>query len=173
MKLREKKAPSNHKEEEKLRLILTEKETSPQVIVKLWTEVFPTIVIWSDEEIEQQLVEVYDFNEKETNILLDKYKTQIKRKVSPFKEMTSLPNLEKVDPVLHPVINSSWQSYLFLKKSKQALNHSEIQRYLDSKSKMDFEKSKDEKDLIEKKMLEMEKLMVKRIRSFLVEEEAA
>ena len=171
MKLREKKAPSNHKEEEKLRLILTEKETSPQVIVKLWTEVFPTIVIWSDEEIEQQLVEVYDFNEKETNILLDKYKTQIKRKVSPFKEMTSLPNLEKVDPVLHPVINSSWQSYLFLKKSKQALNHSEIQRYLDSKSKMDFEKSKDEKDLIEKKMLEMEKLMVKRIRSFLIEEE--
>ena len=167
MKLREKS------EEDKLRLILTEKETSPQVIVKLWTEVFPTIVIWSDEEIEQQLVEVYDFNEKETNILLDKYKTQIKRKVSPFKEMTSLPNLEKVDPVLHPVINSSWQSYLFLKKSKQALNHSEIQRYLDSKSKMDFEKSKDEKDLIEKKMLEMEKLMVKRIRSFLVEEEAA
>jgi len=173
MKLREQEAPSNRKEEEKLRLILTEKETSPQVIVKLWTEVFPTIVIWSDEEIEQQLVEVYDFNEKETNILLDKYKTQIKRKVSPFKEMTSLPNLEKVDPVLHPVINSSWQSYLFLKKSKQALNHSEIQRYLDSKSKMDFEKSKDEKDLIEKKMLEMEKLMVKRIRSFLVEEEAA
>ena len=171
MKLREQEAPSNRKEEEKLRLILTEKETSPQVIVKLWTEVFPTIVIWSDEEIEQQLVEVYDFNEKETNILLDKYKTQIKRKVSPFKEMTSLPNLEKVDPVLHPVINSSWQSYLFLKKSKQALNHSEIQRYLDSKSKMDFEKSKDEKDLIEKKMLEMEKLMVKRIRSFLIEEE--
>ena len=165
MKLREKS------EEDKLRLILTEKETSSQVIVKLWTEVFPTIVIWSDEEIEQQLVEVYDFNEKETNILLDKYKTQIKRKVSPFKEMTSLPNLEKVDPVLHPVINSSWQSYLFLKKSKQALNHSEIQRYLDSKSKMDFEKSKDEKDLIEKKMLEMEKLMVKRIRSFLIEEE--
>ena len=167
MKLREKS------EEDKLRLILTEKETSSQVIVKLWTEVFPTIVIWSDEEIEQQLVEVYDFNEKETNILLDKYKTQIKRKVSPFKEMTSLPNLEKIDPVLHPVINSSWQSYLFLKKSKQALNHSEIQRYLDSKSKMDFEKSKDEKDLIEKKILEMEKLMVKRIRSFLVEEEAA
>ena len=167
MKLREKS------EEDKLRLILTEKETSPQVIVKLWTEVFPTIVIWSDEEIEQQLVEVYDFNEKETNILLDKYKTQIKRKVSPFKEMTSLPNLEKIDPVLHPVINSSWQSYLFLKKSKQALNHSEIQRYLDSKSKMDFEKSKDEKDLIEKKMLEIDKLMVKRIRSFLVEEEAA
>ena len=63
MKLREKS------EEDKLRLILTEKETSPQVIVKLWTEVFPTIVIWSDEEIEQQLVEVYDFNEKETNIL--------------------------------------------------------------------------------------------------------
>ena len=173
MKLREQEAPSNRKEEEKLRLILTEKETSPQVIVKLWTEVFPTIVIWSDEEIEQQLVEVYDFNEKETTILLDKYKTQIKRKVSPFKEMTSLPNLEKIDPVLHPVINSSWQSYLFLKKSKQALNHSEIQRYLDSKSKMDFEKSEDEKDLIEKKMLEMEKLMVKRIRSFLIEEEAA
>jgi hypothetical protein len=173
MKLREQEAPSNRKEEEKLRLILTEKETSPQVIVKLWTEVFPTIVIWSDEEIEQQLVEVYDFNEKETNILLDKYKTQIKRKVSPFKEMTSLPNLEKIDPVLHPVINSSWQSYLFLKKSKQALNHSEIQRYLDSKSKMDFEKSKDEKDLIEKKMLEIDKLMVKRIKSFLVEEEAA
>ena len=38
---------------------------------------------------------------------------------------------------------------------------------------MDFEKSKDEKDLIEKKMLEIDKLMVKRIRSFLVEEEAA
>ena len=167
MKLRE------QSEEDKLRLILTETETSPPEIIKLWTEVFPTIVIWSDEEIEQQLVEVYDFNEKETNILLDKYKTQIKRKVSPFKEMTSLPNLEKIDPVLHPVINSSWQSYLFLKKSKQALNHSEIQRYLDSKSKMDFEKSKDEKDLIEKKILEMEKLMVKRIRSFLVEEEAA
>ena len=173
MKLREKEAPSNRSEEYKLRLILTEKETSPPEIIKLWTEVFPTIVIWSDEEIEQQLVEVYDFNEKETTILLDKYKTQIKRKVSPFKEMTSLPNLEKIDPVLHPVINSSWQSYLFLKKSKQALNHSEIQRYLDSKSKMDFEKSKDEKDLIEKKILEMEKLMVKRIRSFLVEEEAA
>ena len=172
MKLREKEAPSNRSEEDKLRLILTEKETSPQVIVKLWTEVFPTIVIWSDEEIEQQLVEVYDFNEKETNILLDKYKTQIKRKVSPFKEMTSLPDLEKIDPVLHPVINSSWQSYLFLKKSKQALNHSEIQRYLDSKSKMDFEKSEDEKDLIEKKMLEIDKLMVKRIRSFLIEEEA-
>tara|TARA_R100001463_G_scaffold85464_1_gene140420 strand:- start:132 stop:635 length:504 start_codon:yes stop_codon:yes gene_type:complete len=167
MKLRE------QSEEDKLRLILTETETSPPEIIKLWTEVFPTIVIWSDEEIEQQLVEVYDFNEKETNILLDKYKTQIKRKVSPFKEMTSLPDLEKIDPVLHPVINSSWQSYLFLKKSKQALNHSEIQRYLDSKSKMDFEKSKDEKDLIEKKILEMEKLMVKRIRSFLVEEEAA
>ena len=173
MKLREKEAPSNRSEEDKLRLILTEKETSPQVIVKLWTEVFPTIVIWSDEEIEQQLVEVYDFNEKETNILLDKYKTQIKRKVSPFKEMTSLPDLEKIDPVLHPVINSSWQSYLSFKKSRQQLNHSEIQRYLDSKSKMDFEKSKDEKDLIEKKILEMEKLMVKRIRSFLVEEEAA
>ena len=29
---------------------------------------------------------------------------------------------------------------------------------------MDFEKSKDEKDLIEKKMLEIDKLMVKRIR---------
>ena len=58
----------------------------------------PTIVIWSDEEIEQQLTEVYDFNEKEITILLDKYKTQIKRKVSPFKEMTSLPNLEKIDP---------------------------------------------------------------------------
>ena len=153
--------------------ILTEEEKDFKVIIKIWTEVFPTIVIWSDEEIEEQLTEVYDFNEKETNILLDKYKTQIKRKVSPFKEMTSLPNLEKIDPVLHPVINSSWQSYLFLKKSKQALNHSEIQRYLDSKSKMDFEKSKDEKDLIEKKILEMEKLMVKRIRSFLVEEEAA
>ena len=167
MKLREKS------EEDKLRLILTEKETSSQVIVKLWTEVFPTIVIWSDEEIKEQLTEVYDFNEKETDILLDKYKTQIKRKVSPFKEMTSLPDLEKIDPILHPVINSSWQSYLSFKKSRQQLNHSEIQRYLDSKSKMDFEKSKDEKDLIEKKMLEMEKLMVKRIRSFLVEEEAA
>ena len=167
MKLREKS------EEDKLRLILTEKETSSQVIVKLWTEVFPTIVIWSDEEIEQQLVEVYDFNEKETNILLDKYKTQIKRKVSPFKEMTSLPNLEKSDPVLHPVINSSWQIYLFLKKSRQALDHSELQRYLDSKSKVDFEKSTIEKDLIEEKMLEIDKLMVKRIRSFLVEEEAA
>ena len=167
MKLREKS------EEDKLRLILTEKETSSQVIVKLWTEVFPTIVIWSDEEIKEQLTEVYDFNEKETDILLDKYKTQIKRKVSPFKEMTSLPDLEKIDPILHPVINSSWQSYLSFKKSRQQLNHSEIQRYLDSKSKMDFEKSKDEKDLIEKKILEMEKLMVKRIRSFLVEEEAA
>ena len=87
--------------------------------------------------------------------------------------MTSLPDLEKIDPILHPVINSSWQSYLSFKKSRQQLNHSEIQRYLDSKSKMDFEKSKDEKDLIEKKMLEIDKLMVKRIRSFLVEEEAA
>ena len=158
---------------DRLKLILTEQLTSLYVIIKLWTEVFPTIVIWSDEEIEQQLVEVYDCNEKETNILLDKYKTQIKRKVSPFKEMTSLPDLEKIDPILHPVINSSWQSYLSFKKSRQQLNHSEIQRYLDSKSKMDFEKSKDEKDLIEKKILEMEKLMVKRIRSFLVDEEAA
>jgi hypothetical protein len=156
-----------------LKLILTEQVTSLDVIIKLWTEVFPTIVIWSDEEIKEQLTEVYDFNEKETDILLDKYKTQIKRKVSPFKEMTSLPDLEKIDPILHPVINSSWQSYLSFKKSRQQLNHSEIQRYLDSKSKMDFEKSKDEKDLIEKKMLEIDKLMVKRIRSFLVEEEAA
>ena len=82
-------------------------------------------------------------------------------------------DLEKIDPILHPVINSSWQSYLSFKKSRQQLNHSEIQRYLDSKSKMDFEKSKDEKDLIEKKMLEIDKLMVKRIRSFLVEEDAA
>ena len=173
MKLREKEAPSNRSEEDKLRLILTEKETSPQVIVKLWTEVFPTIVIWSDEEIEQQLVEVYDFNEKETNILLDKYKTQIKRKVSPFKEMTALPNLEKIDPVLHPVINSSWQSYLFLKKSRQALDHSEIQRYLNSDSTVDFKKSTVEKDVLREKLLEIEKLMVKRIRSFLIEEEAA
>tara|TARA_B100000131_G_scaffold266206_1_gene264039 strand:- start:3033 stop:3611 length:579 start_codon:yes stop_codon:yes gene_type:complete len=158
---------------DRLKLILTEQVKSLDVIIKLWTEVFPTIVIWSDEEIKEQLTEVYDFNEKETNILLDKYKTQIKRKVSPFKEMTSLPDLEKIDPILHPVINSSWQSYLSFKKSRQQLNHSEIQRYLDSKSKMDFEKSKDEKDLIEKKMLEIDKLMVKRIRSFLVEEEAA
>jgi len=169
MKLREKEAPSNRSEEDKLRLILTEKETSPQVIVKLWTEVFPTIVIWSDEEIEQQLVEVYDFNEKEINILLDKYKTQIKRKVSPFKEMTSLPSLEKVDPVLHPVINSSWQSYLLLKKSKQALDHSELQRYL-NKSPVDFHKSTVEKDVLREKLLEIEKLMVKRIRSFLIQE---
>ena len=155
----------------KLKTILTEEDLN--VIIKLWTDVFPTIVIWSDEEIEEQLTEVYDFNEKETNILLDKYKTQIKRKVSPFKEMTSLPNLEKIDPVLHPVINSSWQSYLFFKKSRQALDHSELQRYLDSKSKVDFEKSTIEKDLIEEKMLEIDKLMVKRIRSFLAEEEAA
>ena len=162
MKLREQEAPSNRKEEEKLRLILTEKETSPQVIVKLWTEVFPTIVIWSDEDIEQQLVEVYDFNEKETNILLDKYKTQIKRKVSPFKEMTSLPNLEKIDPVLHPVINSSWQSYLFLKKSRQALDHSELQRYL-NESTVDFHRSTTEKDLLKEKIVEMEKLMVTRM----------
>jgi len=157
---------------ERLRLILTEQVKSLDVIINLWTEVFPTIVIWSDEEIKEQLTEVYDFNEKETNILLDKYKTQIKRKVSPFKEMTSLPDLEKIDPILHPVINSSWQSYLSFKKSRQQLNHSEIQRYLDSKSMMDFEKSEDEKDLIEKKMLEIDKLMVKRIRSFLIEEEA-
>ena len=54
---------------DRLKLILTEQVTSLDVIIKLWTEVFPTIVIWSDEEIEQQLVEVYDFNEKETNIL--------------------------------------------------------------------------------------------------------
>ena len=166
MKLRE------QSEEDKLRLILTETETSPPAIIKLWTEVFPTIVIWSDEEIEQQLTEFYDFNEKEITILLDKYKTQIKRKVSPFKEMTSLPNLEKIDPVLHPVINSSWQSYLFLKKSRQALDHSELQRYL-NESTVNFHRSTTEKDVIKEKLLEMEKLMVKRIRSFLVEEEAA
>ena len=166
MKLRE------QSEEDKLRLILTETETSTPEIIQLWTEVFPTIVIWSDEEIKEQLTEVYDFNEKETNILLDKYKTQIKRKVSPFKEMTSLPNLEKIDPVLHPVINSSWQSYLFLKKSRQALDHSELQRYL-NESTVNFHRSTTEKDVIKEKLLEMEKLMVKRIRSFLVEEEAA
>ena len=33
MKLREQEAPSNRSEEDKLRLILPEKETSPQVIV--------------------------------------------------------------------------------------------------------------------------------------------
>jgi hypothetical protein len=154
----------------KLKTILTEEDLS--VIIKLWTDVFPTIVIWSDEEIEEQLIEVYDFNEKEINTLLDKYKTQIKRKVSPFKEMTSLPNLEKIDPVLHPVINSSWQSYLFLKKSRQALDHSELQRYL-NESTVDFHRSTTEKDILKEKIVEMEKLMVKRIRSFLVEEEAA
>ena len=158
---------------EKIGRILEEKEMPIKEMVTLWTDVFPTLVIWSTEEIRQHLTELFEFSEEEADILIEKYENLLQSKVSPSKEMTSLPNLDKINPDLHPIINTLWEANSFLKRAEKCLDHSELQRYLDSKSKVDFEKSTIEKDLIKEKMLEIDKLMVKRIRSFLVEEEAA
>ena len=159
---------------EKIGRILEKKEMSTKELITLWTDVFPTIVIWSDEEIVQQLTELYNFNEEETDILMEKYRTQIQKKVSPLKEMISLPNLEKIDPALHQVIQTSWESYQLAKKASQVLNDSEVARYFyesNVNGPKNFYKSTTEKDIIYEKLQEIEKLMVKRLQGFLIEEE--
>jgi len=159
---------------EKMRRILEKKEMSTKELITLWTDVFPTIVIWSDEEIVQQLTELYDFNEEETSILMKKYRTQIQKKVSPLKEMTSLPDLDKIDPASHLVINTSWESYQLVKKAGQVLNDSEVARYFyesNVNGPKNFYKATVEKDTIYEKLQEVEKLMVNRLQNFLPDEE--
>ena len=93
---------------EKIGRILEEKEMPIKEMVNLWTDVFPTLVIWSIEEIRQHLTELFEFSEEEADTLIEKYENLLQSKVSPLKEMTSLPNLDKINPDLHPIINTLW-----------------------------------------------------------------
>ena len=106
---------------DKIRRILENKALSTEEIITLWTDAFPTLVIWSDEEIKEHLTEIFDFNEEETNILMEKYQTLIQNKVSPLKEMTTLPNLDKIDPDLHNIINTDWETLSFIKRARKSL----------------------------------------------------
>ena len=62
---------------EKIGRILEEKEMPIQEMITLWTDVFPTLVIWSTEEIRQHLTELFEFNEDEADTLIEKYKTKV------------------------------------------------------------------------------------------------
>ena len=130
---------------EKIGRILEEKEMPIKEMVNLWTDVFPTLVIWSTEEIKQHLTELFEFNEDEADILIEKYENLLQSKVSPSKEMTSLPNLDKINPDLHPIINTLWEANSFLKRAEKCLDHSELLRYF-HESTENFKKSQFEKD---------------------------
>ena len=162
---------------EKIGRILEEKEMPIKEMVTLWTDVFPTLVIWSTEEIRQHLTELFEFNEDEADTLIEKYKTKLQNEIPPFKEMTTLPSLEKINPDLHPVIHTSWESHQHLKKATQALKDSEVARYFyesNLNGPKNFYKTASQKDVIDEKLQEIEKLMVQRLQNLLViEEEAA
>ena len=130
---------------EKIGRILEEKEMPIKEMVTLWTDVFPTLVIWSIEEIRQHLTELFEFSEKESDILIEKYENLLQSKVSPSKEMTSLPNQDKINPDLHPIINTLWEANSFLKRAEKCLDHSELLRYF-HESTENFKKSQFEKD---------------------------
>jgi hypothetical protein len=59
--------------------------------------------------------------------------------------MTSLPNLDKINPDLHPIINTLWEANSFLKRAEKCLDHSELLRYF-HESTENFKKSQFEKD---------------------------
>ena len=130
---------------EKIGRILEEKEMPIQEMITLWTDVFPTLVIWSIEEIRQHLTELFEFSEEESDTLIEKYENLLQSKVSPSKEMTSLPNLDKINPDLHPIINILWEANVFLKRAEKCLDHSELLRYF-HESTENFKKSQFEKD---------------------------
>ena len=130
---------------EKIGRILEEKVMPIKDMVNLWTDVFPTLVIWSIEEIRQHLTELFEFSEEESDILIEKYENLLQSKVSPSKEMTSLPNLDKINPDLHPIINTLWEANSFLKRAEKCLDHSELLRYF-HESHENFYKSESEKD---------------------------
>tara|TARA_R100000742_G_C4227236_1_gene49591 strand:- start:161 stop:655 length:495 start_codon:yes stop_codon:yes gene_type:complete len=151
---------------DKIRRILENKALSTEEIITLWTDAFPTLVIWSDEEIKEHLTEIFEFNEEETNILMEKYQTLIQNKVSPLKEMTTLPNLDKIDPDLHNIINTDWETLSFIKRARKSLDHSELLRYF-HESKDEFEKFESEKDEIKKQIQNIEKRLNKRLQKYL------
>ena len=158
---------------EKIGRILVEKEMPIQEMITLWTDVFPTLVIWSTEEIRQHLTELFEFSEEESDTLIEKYENLLQNKVSPSKEMTSLPNLDKINPDLHPIINTLWEANSFLKRAEKCLDHSELLRYF-HESPENFKKSQFEKDDIKIQIQKVKDSINKKLTNYLdYKEEAA
>ena len=151
---------------EKIGRILEEKEMPIKEMVTLWTDVFPTLVIWSIEEIRQHLTELFEFSEEEADILIEKYENLLQSKVSPLKEMTSLPNLDKINPDLHPIINTLWEANSFLKRAEKCLDHSELLRYF-HESPENFHKSEFEKDYIKVQIQKVKDSLNKKLTNYL------
>jgi len=158
---------------EKIGRILEEKEMPIQEMITLWTDVFPTLVIWSTEEIRQHLTELFEFSEEESDTLIEKYENLLQSKVSPSKEMTSLPNLDKINPDLHPIINILWEVNSYLKRAEKCLDHSELLRYF-YEGPENFEKTQFEKDDIKIQIQKVKDSINKKLTNYLdYKEEAA
>ena len=110
---------------------------------------------------------------KAIDILIEKYENLLQSKVSPSKEMTSLPNLDKINPDLHPIINTLWEANSFLKRAEKCLDHSELLRYF-HESHENFYKSESEKDDIKEQIQKVKESINKKLTNYLdYREEAA
>ena len=80
--------------------------------------------------------------------------------------MTSLPNLDKINPDLHPIINTLWEANSFLKRAEKCLDHSELLRYFHENHET-FYKSESEKDDIKVQIQKVKDSINKKLTNYL------
>ena len=96
---------------------LLENDLPAEEAITIWKGAFPDIAIWSLEEMQEYLLQVFLFNPGEIDKLLQKYKNQIHNKVQPKRSMSPLPKFDKNDPNAIQMSKNYWEAMNHLKLS--------------------------------------------------------
>ena len=101
---------------------LLENDLPAEEAITIWKGAFPDIAIWSLEEMQEYLLQVFLFNPGEIDKLLQKYKNQIHKKVQPKRSMSPLPKFDKNDPNAIKMSKNYWEAMNHLKKAVNLLS---------------------------------------------------
>lgn len=101
---------------------LLENDLPAEEAITIWKGAFPDIAIWSLEEMQEYLLQVFLFNPGEIDKLLQKYKNQIHKKVQPKRSMSPLPKFDKNDPNAIQMSKNYWEAMNHLKKAVNLLS---------------------------------------------------